>query len=442
MERVEATERLVGALKRLAKWCNQNELFRRRDAALRSILAFEPANAEARQLLRYRRERDGSWTQPRPYKEPRDIGSAKLPELAKLGAEMLERVEGPVLGMLDREPSLDSDRSRRPYLDALLVLDPENDRLHARLGEVRGPDGGAWILAESASALTRRSELALLAPRILEALPAPRPIEPEEFEKPLAGSWHSVLASEHLRILATDAADSAAECIRLAEATLALFDRGLKRESCEGLRFTIYLLAPEEKATFLARHPAVGPERASELSRFESFWVFDRSELVVCAKQPEFRIDHVVRQTISRELLDHFHLYPDSGVLHAGVTSYLASLVQSARAPSRADGARRADRPRALAAPRELLAVEGMLEKPASKLGRTEIETCRDLAGYLLEGWPERTADLLARTGSGTGLDPAMRATLGFELSTVEERYARWFQETRGEVDGPAIVTR
>lgn len=428
MARAEVTERVVAALKRLAKWCNQAELFRRRDAALRSVLEFEPEDAEARRFLKYRREKDGSWTQPRPYKEPRDLGTSKLAEQRKLCADLLRGIEQPVFEMLDRDASVDPTRSCRPFLDALLVLDPDHPDVHARLSEVRASEDGAWILKESASARDRRAELAALAPRILESVPVPRSILPEESELELAGAWRTCFASPRLRVLSTDEGTSAADGIRLAEATLTIFDVALRCEPCAGPRFTIYLLADAgEKERFLARHPAVGPERAAALRRFESFWVLDRSELVVCTRKPEFRIDHILRQTISRELLDHFRLLPESGVLHAGVTSYIASLVRASR-PAAGSGSGRAD---TNLVAHDRIDVRGMLEMRATGLRRGELEASRDLACYLLEGWPGRTADLLTRVGSGSDLDPALRAALGFELSTVEERYARWVKETR-----------
>jgi hypothetical protein len=106
---------------------------------------------------------------------------------------------------------------------------------------------------------------------------------------------------------------------------------------------------------FLARHPA-SASSAGRLLGFESFWIFERFELVVCAKKPE--------------------------------------------------------------------------------VGNV------DLAAYLLEGWPERAADVLGRVGAGSELDPAFSASLGFGRTTLEARRARWLAETRPDRGSPALVTR
>jgi hypothetical protein len=421
LEHSQLAATAVSRFERLAAWCHERRLYRQRDATYRSILKFDPDHAEARKFLKFRRTKDGQWIDTGGYREPRERKSTDLPEYERMHADLIADLGQQVFELLERHGSSMAGSERQALLETLLDLDPDHVSAHAELGEVHDPASNAWILVESASSRKRHAALAGLATRLVRAGPKVAAAEADAPERELGLEWRSVLRTERVKILSTVPGSPPAECVRLAESVMVLFDAALRPDARTTSGFEVYLLASaSEKAHLLEEHPAVGPARASEFRHYDSFWIPGRSELVVCAEVLKDQLEQIVIQTTARKLCDHFGVGTREGIVHAGVTSYLSALIDAARSSGTASvashtGSEALDRPD----------VELMLRKPYQELSREEQVAGRVLFEYLIEGWPESTPFVLGRVGTGVPLHQALHDLLGFDMETLLERLAR-----------------
>ncbi len=75
-----------------AAWCAKEGLLLERVLTLERVIAVDPDHAEARRLLGYKHERDGSWSEPRSTSRPKNRGEPEaLTESGRLLAEIQER---------------------------------------------------------------------------------------------------------------------------------------------------------------------------------------------------------------------------------------------------------------------------------------------------------------------------------------------------------------
>ncbi|MBI4878146.1 MAG: hypothetical protein HY812_00590 [Planctomycetes bacterium] len=165
-------EKSLAELLDLASWCQKNQLAGQRDRTYELILEADPENALAREALKYRRARDGSWTRSGSYRAPLNGSPRALEEeYPRHRDKVLEPLLDDFLALVEEHEESADSAARHDTLALLLLLDQECRAVRDYLGETR--EGGRWLLKETVAARAGRERLLRQAEEIEAQIPAP-----------------------------------------------------------------------------------------------------------------------------------------------------------------------------------------------------------------------------------------------------------------------------
>lgn len=433
--RGEAVVQLVEELEGLAAWCQGERMYACRDRTYEAILRFHPDNARARRTLKYRRSRDGSWEQSSSYRPARDRGKAGE-GYARRRASIAASFGKRILALAD---GVDAAR-RREIMDVvwtdLLILDPDDKRARAARGEVRDAASGGWILAESAVARDRRARLAARAAELVGGAGDPglafEEVRPEERELEIA--WRGAVRSRNLRVAGTCGEDLLYDCARRAQAALELFLATCGSSPSAPEDLTLYVLASEADAdAFLQRHPGFDAEHRGRARGFSSYWVPRTHHLAIWPCPEDFLLEEVVRQTVALLLVQQYGISPEVGWAWEGFVEHFVEFLTVAPGSPAAGGSEAHRRAEYLRESCERQDWGSLLARPARTLGGDGRACSRVLAGYLIDGHPERVRGILsALGGSGSRSAGVLEGALGMNPTALQARTARWVVELSG----------
>jgi len=443
--RIEARVELVQALEAHVEWCTGKSMFLAREQALLQLVELEPDHVEARRLLGFTRERDGSWKPPAKPRPPKDFDKKLVDE----ASTRLAATHGPYverLVALLEQGTLDA-AARAAAAAEVLRLEPDEARVRALLGEVR--DGERWVLPETLASRTRREELRALVKQAFAEGVAAEEVPLNERERAFGPKWRAVAAGR-VRVVGSAPLEELGLCATAMQA-LERFAQGVfgsRYALPEGL--TAFLFDdPQQKTLFIERHPAIAPEARAFYQALEGCGVQGSADFAFWTGDAQRRIDGIVRLLLGYWLSGAFELRAEHGWLYEGFGLFLTrSLVRSrltwlAQAsttlPSAEDMALRQkllepdsnwlDEARKVLQAGRALPLAELSRKGASELTTEDVLFSYALTSYLLEARPELVAPLCTRVGRGVAPTQALAEALALEPAAVPARLLRWLEE-------------
>lgn len=433
-----------------AAWCQEQQLFGARHAALRAVLEVDPDHAEARRELGYRRAKDGTWTPPRSPRTPKDRNDAAQAEAAVRLGELGLPLRETLLGLLERHESDLDAAKRRAAIQRVLVLMPDDGVLRTHVGE--SFDRGAWVLDETVRA--RRTRLALRARiRELSADPGTRATKTLPTERELAlGAFKEAWETRELRVLTTDDARHAQRVATALTVARPLIEALFVTEARFHEDATVFLLpTPEAGRAFLARHPALDDAQRAAYGALEGSGIEGTGDIAAWADLASRRMDSAVRLGLAWLFYDAHEVWLKHGMLFEGLGLYLTRELIGTRLTWFVQPSQYERSAEDLALRAHLLAsgtnwmngAHALLAQPTSPklpflVGKETGEmTVEDMlvayvaAAYLLEGWPAELPGLLHDIGKGGSPHDVFEAHLGYTIQELDVRMRRWLGERR-----------
>jgi hypothetical protein len=450
----KAVPALTHNLLELARWCDEQRLWRDRDRVYELVLHFAPDHARARRGLKYERDEQGAWVRPKPYRQPANHNRNAEGRLVPRRRLAVEPFVAAMLDALERgdegvAPPADPDVRRRVLRD-LLVLDPNNALVRARNGEVW--DKKRWVLQETATARERREVLREVAREAQRGVRDPAIVRPSPFEAGLKLSWQAGLQGEWWRALGTVKPAELRRVLRLADASFLLFKEAFSTRSRRPEGCVLYVLRGHGEArTMLEAHPRFTAADRGFFLQLTSAWVPRSRHLIEFGASREERLDGVARQAIGLLLLTEFNVTAKRGWVWEGFGFYLDHLLTGTRlnlfvrrggiVAERADFWARLDDHGDdwLGIARELETkgwapdLRALTAKDVNEMGLADIISAHAFAAYLLEGRPAQVGAFLRAYGHTKNLDRAITKAFATTLEDLGERSRRWLREMAPE---------
>jgi hypothetical protein len=445
--RAEAQSVLVKDLETYVDWCHSKRLYDAKQKGLVLLLELQPDHAEARKTLGHVRDKQGGWKLPPEPKTFRDFDKKALAEEepARWRAAKAGYLE--VLRALVEEPAFTPEQ-RDEAARAVLRFEPDDERVHRALGEVRGEKG--WVLPETLRAKEKREALRAEVRNALQraegqALPAPLVARERAF--PLA---FKAVAAPGLRVVGTVSED---ELVLAAQAVLAVQHFA---QSMLGSKYalprelTVFLLADRaELPVFLEHHAAIPAEERALYLALESSGIARTVDFASWTSDTQRRIDGVVRLVLGFWISGAYQVTVQHGWAYEGFGLYLTRALVRTRLtwmaqPSsaldvKADMALRdklidpatnwMDESLRLLKEKRLPAFAELAKKDAGKLTTEDVLTAYTLATYLMEVRPEAVPVLLAGVGAGKSPVQHLQEALGQDLAAFQRHLERWLAE-------------
>jgi hypothetical protein len=445
-----AVKELIDDIGKYANWCTGVKLFKERDRAWLVVLSFDPQNVEAFKGLGYKRNDDGTW-EPDPRRlAPKDRAPEKLKEAPARWAKTVAGYRDRILQLTETYADELGEEGKARVLAELLALNPDDAVLHERNGEALLD--GVWVLRETAAAKKRRPELKAIVAEALRAAPAAEPIEPDALERSLGIDWTATVGTPLVRVLTTGDEAEARRAAQAAHAAGVLFQATLGARPTFPEPMRMFLLAKEgDKASFLGKHPGLDAGTRRFWERIEGAGVPQTGDFCYWATTPAKRLDGVIRILLG--WLDHqvYGLTPDIGWIHEGFGIYLTRELLGTRLNWFAlpeEGTTTAEHNALLAKmyssdvnwmneAYEMLKGERpprfatFMKKDVAALTARELLYSYVLAAYLLEGWPDKTPELLRRLGGGGDQAAAIQSALGMSVQELDGRVLAWLAQRR-----------
>ncbi len=444
--RAEAWGLLRKDIEGYVEWCHSKTLFQEKARALGLLLEFEPGHEQARKALGYVRDKSGQWqapAKPRVFKDFDKKALAEAPERWRaVGAgfvtAMSELVEAAELSPAQRELAARE----------ALRFDPDNERIHTRLGEVKGEKG--WVLPETLRAKEGRE---LLRSQVRSAFQraegAAEPAPLTEREKRFALAFTAV-AAPGLRVVGTTGEE---ELHLAAQAVLGLqyFVQAVFESKYTLPRdCTVFLLSdPAQLPAFLAAHPAIPAAERALYERLEGSGITGTNDFAFWTGDTQRRIDGIVRLVLGFWLSGAFEINVKHGWAYEGLGLYLTRSLVRSRLTWLAQPSTVLDAQQDLALRQKLIdpatnwmdealrlvqekrqpPLPELFQKNATLLTTEDVLTAYTLASYLLEVHPEVVPKLLARLGTGYSASQGLQEALRMDLATFQPHLARWLSE-------------
>lgn len=439
----EARTLLVHGLEEHASWCGSKKLFLERQHVLERLLELDPDNADARKTLGHTRTRDG-WKKPEGGRPPRDYDDKALEQAPAHERQALAPYLEALVALLE-EPGLDLAQ-RDPLAAEVLRFDPDNERVHALLGEVKSDKG--WVIPETLRARERRAELRGFVREALESPPPATPTPLVEREQGIALQLRAV-ATPGLRVVGT--ADE--EELRLTAQAVGGIERLLQLSLGTPYALkpgaTVFMLAdPAHRQAFLEGHPAITDELRPWFATLEGAGIPGTADFAFWTGDSQRRIDGVVRLVLGYLMSGAYGITVENGWAYEGFGLVLTrSLIRSRMtwlaAPTSVPD------PTDLALRQKLLDPEtnwlaealarleaesgpffpALLKKSAGELSTKELLYSYVLATYLLEVRWEQAGPMLTKVGRGLSASAALQEALGMNLETFRRHLVRWLEE-------------
>lgn len=435
--------KLIGGLLRLAAWANDNELFARRDAVWRTVLALEPDNAEARKGLRYSRDGAGHWKEPAP-RTVQDRKPALIAEFVRKRAGIVEPWRQSVLEALDRERA-DASRREAALLE-ILQVDPDDAVVHGLRGELRVDD--AWVLTETLLGKSRRAEIRQWVEEARATSPEPEVLGATSDDVALLPTWKLVLGSERTRVLLQTDEAEAKDMLQSGHVARSLVSRLCGKDVGPWPGFTAYVLVePADRGKLLAAIPGGSDDDRKSWSDAVGFGIPGTASVVLWDKDRQRRLDCYVRHLVASCFYTGYGIDHRLGWIVDGLGIYLTREIVGTRftwfTPGKASDKGllrgRLSSPKAnwMAEAQALLKrgdaprLAQVLALDLSDMRAEDLLVSYAFAAYLLEGQGQALPEILERVGAGGAGPDTLAAVIGNPVEEIERRFARWIDERK-----------
>jgi hypothetical protein len=441
----EARAVLQRDLEALAQWCHANDLFAERKKALELLLELDPEYGDARKTLGYTLQKDGTWKAPEKPKAFRDFDKQALEEAPRRWKEATAPYLREVLVLLE-SGTLSADERELVARDGLR-FDPDNERVHAVLGDVKS--GADWVLPETLRARERREVLRGFVRAAFERAPEAQPAALLEREERIPLRF-TALSAPGLRVVGTAGGEELRLAARAVLALQALLQAVFESKHALPADTTVFLLAdPLHAAAFVENHPDIPLAQREYFRALEGGGVQGTNDFAWWGGDSQRRIDGIVRLALGYWLSGAYQVTVDQGWAYEGLGLYLTRALVRSRMTFLAQPSRVLDPAADMKLRQRLLDPETnwvdealvllrerrqpplgeLFKKGASQLTTEEVLLSYTLATYLLEARPEVVAGLLARLGRGYGRAQAFQEALGMDLAAFERHLLRWLTE-------------
>lgn len=453
--RSAARAQVVAGLTELARWCDSKQLYLERDDLYARLIGLDPEHAEARKGLRHKKGADGKWPAPGPTKSANRNAKA-LAEYPPLRAAVVGPYCDTMLALVDGDGGAPGQRAS--VYDEILLVDPDEPRVHERLGDVQVD--GKWLMKETVAAKQRRGKIREVVKSCLDSVPRGTSTSASGDEAQLVGAWKCALATDGVRVLSTtDGCERMVQVVQTANALLeGLFGTG---SSYPG-QYTIYLLQPGEKALFLDRMPGIPAKDRQRMLATVGGGIPGTANNAIWDADPNVRADMAVRLSYQGLLRSTFGVGPTQGAFASeGLGLYLTREILGTRltwwvvpgkAPRGEFFSEAVVTPdvEAMATRARLMQGEANWLNEARKLFDTgaaphlaqvtkrkldsmsvaDIVVSYALVSYVVEGRPEQAREFFSLVGSDSA-DAASKAVFELTLPELEKRLRRWLAEAR-----------
>lgn len=431
----------VRRLEALASWCQEVKIEGARHRTLRAILSIDPDHRDARSVLRYyRAKKDGPWIQLEGYREPLDWDKNALAEHGGRYEAAVKAYRDDVLAVLNRMDAAAAARFTS-VLEGLVRLLPGDELVRGARGDVRL--GGAWVMAETGRAVTRRKELRRLVEKALRDLPPP--------VHAAAGTreWSVSLQTAHTRVEGTVEVAEADQIARLVEAAKSLVEAvfpGVK-PILPPPRIVLLQSAGEGEA-FVRTYPGLGETAWREVqpAGLSARWLPEGGGYVTWYPGPKGRkrlaVHAVLRALVETRFGDARRGWLPEGVARllcwhlagshgsAGVVALSETDLGEGKGTLQLDDAKDWLPP----ARRTLLRSEphrfpALLTTVLNAMDDSDILIAYALAGYVIEGIPEKATTFISATIANDDASVAVQTGLGMSIDALRSRLTRWLGE-------------
>jgi hypothetical protein len=444
--REAARAELVRAIDGYLEWCQSKSLFLARKTACEFLLELEPEHAEARKALGYTRAKDGTWKAPEKPKTPRDFDQKALAEAAGRWREATAGYASAMVGLL--EAGALSEAEKELAAREALRVDPENERVHVLLGEVKGEKG--WVLPETQRAKQRRAELFEAVQAAFEGAPPVEPVELTERERRIPLKFKA-FAAPGLRVLGTTGEEELRLCAQAMFSLQAFLQTVFATKHALPADCTVFLFDPRELPVFAANHPALPESARAGFERQEGGGVPGTNDFAFWTGDTQRRVDGIVRLALGFWLSGAFQIETRTGWAYEGFGLVLTRALIRSRLTWLATPAAVSD-PKTIALRQRLIdpktnwmdealrmlqeerapALDELVRKDASQLTTEDVLYAYALATFLLEAHHEALSKMLKRLGTGYPGIAALQEAVGMDAATLERRLERWLTERVG----------
>lgn len=456
-QRAAARAEVVKGLTDLAAWCDSKQLYLERDRIYAQLIVLEPDHADARKGLRHKRGPDGKWPALVPTKsmnrDPKALLEFPAERTAVVGPfsdKMLELVDG-----------ADGDGTQRQAVyDEILLVDPEEARVHEKRGDVKVD--GKWLMKETVAHKQQREKIRALVKKCMAEVPKGASTTPNADELKLVSAWRCTLATDDVRVLSTGDNDGCERMVQAVQAAGALIDGMLGTRVSYPGGYTIYLLGPEEKATFIERLPEIPDKDRKMMLGTAGGGIPSTNNNAIWDTDPKVRLDMAVRLTYQNLLRSAYGFgSKEGGFASEGLGLYFTREILGTRLtwwviPTKVprgeffseavvtqDVEAQATRARLMQADSNWLNealklfdagsaphLAQVTRRHVDSMSTADILVSYAFIAYLLEGHPEQANEFFVHVGSGTA-EEASKATFDLTLADVEKRLHRWLKEVR-----------
>lgn len=447
--REQALDGLVESLHGYAEWCAKEKLYAERDTTWRLVLEFDTDDAVARKGLGYKREKDGSWKEPRAKRPPKNHNKEALALAPAEKAKAVSKFSERLFAFYDQGNLTVEEKER--LLTDVIYLDTENARARELRGEVKQDE--SWVLVETVQAKEGRQRIRAHVRAGYEKAPAAEAIEPTEAEKKLGLPWSAAVKNDVVRVLGTGDLEECEVVARAIHATHHAFAGILGKPSKLPAGFTVFLLQNhDEGMTFLENHPDISDDQLSTLAVLEGTGIQSTGDFAQWGKDPVRRRDAVVRYAIGWMVQVAFGVNMEEGWVFEGLGLYLGRECIGTRltwfvqpASFMAADEEAALRARLLDGKTNWMdealttlskdgrpALSAVMAKALDELTTPDLLFAYVASAYLLETRSsEEIAELLKRIGSGMRGSRAIAKTFDLAIDTMDKRIVRWLSERR-----------
>ncbi len=444
--RAEARAGFVKELEAYAGWCQAKNLFQQKKAALELVLELAPDHAEAHKALGHVRAKDGSWKPPAKPKSFRDFDKQALAEApGRFEAACAGYLKA--LGSLLDAPGLSVEQRDLAAAD-VLRLAPDDEHVHAVLGEVRSQQG--WVLPETPRGKENRELLRNTVKEALERAPKAEPVPLTDREKRIPLRLEA-LAAPRLRVVGTVDEEEQRLAAKAVQALETLLKAVFSSAYALPADSTVFLLGdPKESAALIEHHPAIPEKERAYYLALEGSGIQGTNDFAFWTGDAQRRIDGTVRLVLGYWLSGAFDVGIEHGWIYEGFGLFLTRALVRTRMTWVAQPSE-ALAPEELALRQRLLDPESnwmdeahqvllaghqtplgeLFKKGASELTTEDVLLSYALATYLLEARPEVVPDLFERIGGGRARAQAFQEAVGTDLASFEKRLTRWLGERK-----------
>jgi hypothetical protein len=442
-----AREELAHGLDDHAGWCGKKKLYLERQTTYELLLTLEPDHEEARRILGYKRDRDGGWVAPgrsRPVKNYDEEALAEAP--GRLRAVQMTYV-GRMVALLEGGQLTDDQQSQ--VVAEALRIDPDNETVHSRLGEVRSDKG--WVIPETLRASARRKELSGFVREALTDTPPLAEVERDEFERKIPLKMKAFTSGE-LRLVGTVDENEMALCAKAVHGMQRLLQLVFDTNQPLPRGARVFLLAdPEQKKALLEHHPAIPASQLPLYEPLEGAGIQGTADFAFWTGDPQRRIDGIVRLVLGYQMSGLFRVTTRQGWAYEGFGLYMTRALVRSRLTWLAQPSAVLDAKSDYALRQKLIDPEtnwmeetfllfqdgkapklvDVLKKSANELTTEDVLVSYSLATYLLEVHPGEVGPLLKKLGTGYSSLGAFGEALGMTLGAFGPHLQRWLSERR-----------